>query len=303
MQTNMLAQLQQVIKIASFSKLRRFLHNPFKYLKAIGYRKLIYPIHHKPISIKTNLFYNKPMFIELPAATDIYLTGGKSHISEIALTAFLIKTLKINDCFLDIGAHYGYYTLLAAELTGTSGNVMAYEPAQSSFQILQKNTTDYHNISACQQALSFGGDTITFYEFDNLKSEYNTTNKESFEQTEWIGEATYKTNTVTATSIDDIVKTTANKPTVIKIDVEGGEYDVIKSGKQFLTTHKPIVIMEYACVARNNEPHKKAVLLLQDLGYIPNIINLDGSYTQVKNIDDYITTQQIESDNIAFIKA
>ncbi len=303
MQLRLFEQLQQVVQVASYSKLQRFLHNPIKYIKAIGYRKIVYPLYHKPYITHVLLFFNTKMVVALPASTDIYLAGGKTHISETKLAAFLIKQLKPNHCFLDIGAHYGYYTLLAAELVGNNGYVMAYEPTPYSFNILHMNVNTHNHIIACMQAVSYGEAHTTLYSFDNIKSEYNTINKASFEQTSWSKKARPIETIVIATSIDAIINTTTHKPNIIKIDVEGGEYNVIQGGQVFLHAHAPIVVMEYVCKARNNDSHAKAALLLTQMGYKTFAITTEGLCLSITNIDDYLTAQQLESDNIVFMKS
>lgn len=45
------------------------------------------------------------------------------------LTAFVRSCLAPGDTFIDVGANIGYYTLLAAHLTGPTGRVVAVEPA------------------------------------------------------------------------------------------------------------------------------------------------------------------------------
>lgn len=104
----LIKQLSEVEKIASSSKIRRLLDNPYKYLYAILFRQLAYSRKKREVIKTTTLFYGKKMKVALPASTDIYLTGGKSHDSEIRLARFLIQNLSGEEHFLDIGAHYGY---------------------------------------------------------------------------------------------------------------------------------------------------------------------------------------------------
>ena len=99
----LLEQIKQVEKIASASKIQRMLVHPFKYLFAILHRKLVYPFKGS-MSIKTTTFFEEEMHLLLPASTDIYLTGGKSHESEIRLAKFMIHNLVKGDCFVDVGA-------------------------------------------------------------------------------------------------------------------------------------------------------------------------------------------------------
>ncbi len=48
---------------------------------------------------------------------------------EPAQTALFCKVVKPGDVVYDVGAHFGYYTLLASKLVGTEGRVLAFEPS------------------------------------------------------------------------------------------------------------------------------------------------------------------------------
>jgi len=108
-------QFEKVENLAKGSKLRRLLQNPSKYIFAIFARKVIYPLFKRGIKQKTKLFFGKKITVTLPAGSDIYLTGGKAHDSEIRLTKFILKNLAQDDVFIDVGAHFGFFTRLASE--------------------------------------------------------------------------------------------------------------------------------------------------------------------------------------------
>jgi hypothetical protein len=108
----------QVEKIAKASKARRMLYSPAKYLYAILYRKILSHFLDLSTIIKVNTFFDRHMLIRFPAGTDIYLTGGKTDDAELRLTRFLFSELGPGDQFIDIGAHFGYYSLLASTCTG-----------------------------------------------------------------------------------------------------------------------------------------------------------------------------------------
>ncbi|MEZ4982586.1 MAG: hypothetical protein R2769_13585 [Saprospiraceae bacterium] len=114
--------------------------DPFKYLGAILHRQLVFPLQKKSWETKSKTFWGEEMILLLPSSTDIYLTGGKSHDSEIRLAKFLIHQLRPGDTFVDIGTHYGYFTLLALEIVGASGKVFSLEASPVNFSILEKNT-------------------------------------------------------------------------------------------------------------------------------------------------------------------
>jgi len=295
-------QLDSVEKIANYSKFRRLLHQPFKYISAILFRELIYPRNQKEKIVVCNLFYGRKMVVALPASTDIYLTGGKSHTSEIRLARFLILNLRAGDHFLDIGAHYGYFSLLGSEIVGASGQVFSFEPASKSHLLLQKNTANLANTTLFKKAISNSEEPLTFYEFPNLHSEYNASDVSQFEQEPWFEKSQPQKVTVDATTIDVITQSEHFYPEVIKIDVEGAEYDVIQGGMSFFQKYAPKIVMEYLEPNRKNETHQKALVLLKSLGYNTHIIGKDGKLIQLDDIDSYLISEKLESDNIVFVK-
>ncbi len=54
-------------------------------------------------------------------------------------TALVRALLRPGMCFVDVGANRGYYTLLAADLVGRHGRVVAFEPHPSLFRLLESN--------------------------------------------------------------------------------------------------------------------------------------------------------------------
>src|SRR5690606_8834209 len=136
--TNTLHQaVDRVERLARTSIRGRLAARPWRYLSALGYRKLVHPIFRAGWKVSTSTFFGARMQLLLPAATDVYLTGGKTHDSEIRLSRFLINRLKPGDSFVDVGAHFGFFTLLAAHLAGSDGRVWAFEAAPRNFHILE----------------------------------------------------------------------------------------------------------------------------------------------------------------------
>lgn len=299
---NFLASLKSVEKIANYPKIMRLGNNPYKYLLAMYHREFVYPRTKKERIVNISLFYGKKMRIALPASTDIYLTGGKSHSSEIRLAKFIILNLNNSDHFLDIGAHFGYFTLIASEMVGDNGKVLSFEPASKSFSLLQENIASLRNTKAFRKAISNSLTPITFYEFPNLQSEYNTSDITQFESEKWYNNAKAIKVEVESTSIDNITKDGLFNPQIIKIDVEGAEYNVISGGLTFFKTNSPLIVMEYLEPNRKNETHKKALNLLLSLGYNSYIIRNDGTIEPNSNIDNYLEAEKLESDNIVFRK-
>ena len=54
-------------------------------------------------------------------------------------TQLVLRYLRPGDCFFDVGANIGYYSVLAAAAVGPAGKVFAFEPEPRNFELLQKN--------------------------------------------------------------------------------------------------------------------------------------------------------------------
>lgn len=218
---NLIRKLDRVERIASASKFKRMLVHPFKYMNAIIFREVIYKQKKVEKKVLSKTFFDTEMKLLLPSSTDIYLTGGKSHDSEIRLAKFLINKLGSEDSFVDVGAHYGYFTLLGSKLVGNNGKVYSFEASPTTYRILYENTCHKSNIRALNLAISDEVSIIQFYEFPNLYSEYNTLDVNQFEDESWFSE--YKPNEVSIQSVilDDFLSDEKVKPKIFKIDVEG----------------------------------------------------------------------------------
>lgn len=299
---NLINSLASVERIAKKNKINRMINNPVKYIFSIMYRDFIYPFRKKEIVIKTKLFNGSPIIIALPASTDIFLTGGKSHISEIRLAKYLIKNLHSDSTFIDVGAHYGYFSLIASNIV-KDGKVYSFEPSSKSFNILKRNVSSITNVTIFNKAVSQGNTPIAFYEFDNLHSEYNSTQISQFENEDWFKAIKPNMQKIDSISLSTFCTDNSIYPDIIKIDVEGFENEVIKGAENLLTSSKkkPIVILEYLEPKRGNAAHKEAFSLLSRWWYSSNIISDSGDLIPENDIDGYLLKHSLESDNIVFI--
>ena len=276
--------------------------HPFKYFNAILFRELVYKKTRREKEVVCSTFFNSKMHIFLPSSTDIYLTGGKSHSSEIRLAKFLINFLNNNDIFIDVGAHYGYFSLLASKLVGKSGKVIAFEASPTTYKILQKNESNFENIIVYNLAVSDEEKQLTFYEFPNLYSEYNSLDIDQFKDKYWFSEYTPKSVRIKSILIADFIEEKKINPNIIKIDVEGAEFRVINGLRKYLINNSPMIVMEYLSTNRSNEEHIKAERLLKSLGYQSFLINNNGEPQETESITKYLDTHNLESDNILFMK-
>lgn len=300
--TMLLERIARLEYLASGSKLRRLLANPLRYLNAISFKEFVYPRTQKERLVQTEIITGDKIDVLLPAATDIYLTGGKTHSSEVRLARFLVQHLRSGDCFWDIGAHYGYFSLIAAQLVGAQGSVLSIEAAPKTYAVLMKNAGLKANIDTMNLAVAAESGSIKFYQFPNKYSEYNTLDISQYKHEEWLKQVDVEEVEIPALSLYELYVQTSKVPNLIKIDVEGGEAAAIQGAKQLLEQFAPGIVMEYLEEARNNEAHKEAAQMLLEHGYNAMAIAESGSLLPLENIDAYLYTNGLDSDNIVFIK-
>ena len=296
-----LQALAAVEKAARGSHRHRLAFAPARYLWGMFYSKFLYPLNHRSLRRKAPLFFGGDMEVLLPAGLDIYLLGAKTHDSEIRLARFLIRHLGEGMTMLDVGAHFGFFSRLGAQLVGQAGRVLAVEAAGNTFQALQRNIAGHPAIEAIRVAASDAEGTAVFYEFPALFSEYNTMDKGQFEDAAWNRNVEPQAIKVPARRMDHLMVEKRCPAQFIKVDVEGAEAQVVAGLEQWLATpHARWLAMEYLAEERHNDSHRRAVLLMAQHGWLPFSIQADGSLLACPDIEAYLKERTLDSDNIIF---
>lgn len=176
--------------------------------------------------------------------------------------AYLEKVLSPGKIFIDAGANFGVYTLVASKLVGDTGKVIAFEPTAHSFAILQQNIDLNHssNVRALQIALAETRSRAWLnYGWDPVG---NWLSRNSF--------CGHDGEEVQTETLDELLEENGiDHVAAIKIDVEGAEELVLRGAIGCLTSQSPIVIFEFnpGCAARIGLSPWGARDLLASLGY------------------------------------
>jgi precorrin-6B methylase 2 len=85
--------------------------------------------------------------------------GGQQALGRAyePMTTLAFHTLvQPGDRVVDVGAHVGYFTLLAARLCGPNGRVFAFEPHPDNFRLLERNIRENgaENVTAVRKAVA-----------------------------------------------------------------------------------------------------------------------------------------------------
>lgn len=172
-----------------------------------------------------------------------YRTHYIDHDYEKFSLQILKNNLNADKIFLDIGAHYGAYSLYAAKAAGSK--VIAIEPVSENFDLLNQNvktnhlekliTTHNYAISDANGEAEFNipwaSDSAGFYEHPNAE--------------------TIRKQKVQVRKIDDLVG--KSRVDVIKIDTEGHEVSVLQGMAKTLKNNpqaKLIIELNPECLKR-----------------------------------------------------
>jgi FkbM family methyltransferase len=192
----------------------------------------------------------------LPVGSGLYVHPGElvgaiyfeRDSYEPTTTRFVMEHLKQGQTFIDIGANYGYFTMLAAALVGESGKVVAFE-ANPKLQKMVKMSSERNGyqgrIFSADIALSdTNQDKVTFF----VSTDPNQTGISTMHP--WQGHikagnlSSGHTITVKTVRFDDWAQHAGlNAIHMIKLDVEGAELQVLRGMGESLKRFKPRYIV------------------------------------------------------------
>jgi FkbM family methyltransferase len=202
------------------------------------------------------------MHVILPEALslELYLNGR----FEEGLTTFLLDRLRPKMTFFDVGAHFGYFTLLASHLVGPEGSVHAFEPTPSTFAVLESNATKPNVTLRCAAVWSHE-DELDLRDFGVGRSMFN-----SLYAPRLASDAPYSTIRVPAVALDDYVEETGVIPDFVKIDAESAEMSIIEGMTRTIDRHGPLITVEVGDLTDDQPLSSRALLeRLTEKGYSP----------------------------------
>jgi len=224
---------------------------------------------------------NKGLFFYMNHNTNLeYLTGEY----EETLTKILINNVGAGSVIFDVGAHYGYHSLMFSELSGRTGRIFTFEPDRHNYQILQKNVekNSILNIATFRLAVSDYSGVIDF-----------TNNSNSYANTAVSGSPIFSNSEITKVSCVDldhfVIEEKLERVDFIKIDIEGHELNALKGAENTLLNYRPDI---YLATHDNHFPgvSEKCLLFLKKLGYKSQQVSVTIQSNQMK---DYFLSHDI----------
>jgi FkbM family methyltransferase len=199
-------------------------------------------LNEKPIYIQAKTFWGAEMHLfprNEVVSSKIYSFG----LFEPELTVFFIDFLYDGATVMDIGAHIGFFSMLASELVGKRGKVLSFEPTPSTMEVLDLNLRPYPQHEIIAKAAWSSNTQLDFHDYGIQYSAYNTAVSDRLnpEEKKEVTESLIKVGTVT---LDTFCAERSIRPDLIKIDAESAEMQVLQGMVNLMNTVRPVVTIE-----------------------------------------------------------
>jgi FkbM family methyltransferase len=170
------------------------------------------------------------------------------------------RMVKQGSVVIDMGAHVGFYSLLASELVGQGGRVIAIEPLLKNLRALKAHLAMNHvmNVAVLEMAVSDECQTAAF-----LATENSSMGRLSSD-----GAMAVETVTLDYLFLNGLIP----RPDCIKMDIEGEETAALKGAQTLLAEAHPIIFL----AAHGFDKKQECCDLLANIGYGLTIVR-DGS--------------------------
>jgi len=181
---------------------------------------------------------------------------------------FLDRLLKPGMVFVDVGANDGYYTLFASRRVGPGGRVVSVEPSSRERGHLERNIArnGIANVEIVPAALGASAGHADLHLAHGVHTGHNTLGRFAHDDV-----VPAKVERVPLETLDAVVTRLAlPRVDVVKIDVEGGEANVIAGARALLAAMRPVLMMEVSDSALRAQGSSEAALLevlRGELGY------------------------------------
>lgn len=174
---------------------------------------------------------------------------------------------------VDIGAHYGSYTLPLAQLVGGAGKVVAVEPARHALGVLRHNIAmnGLRNVEIQPVALGDRESTAALH----LHGDLSRASLNDFT------DGGVGSEQVPVRRLDDVI---TSRVAFVKIDVEGYELPALQGATRILSEDRPRVLFELqpAAATRAGLAPFGVWELLAGLGYRFVQLGVDGQLTELR---------------------
>ena len=187
---------------------------------------------------------------------------GRYH--EWPLQLLMSKALRPGDTFVDIGANLGLVALRAAGLVGAGGVVRAFEPNPEVYPRLEWHVTRNALNHVKTSVLALGKQCG----LATLRLNSVNTGTGSLADLPWTRDGG-RDHVCTVERADAALADLPDRPTMIKIDVEGFECEVLLGMNRLIRRHRPLLVCEVniGCLKAAGSGLRRLLLMTEQWGF------------------------------------
>ncbi len=190
---------------------------------------------------------------------------GEPHVRR-----WLAEQLKPGSVFFDVGAHHGWVSMWALMLIGPRGMVFSFEPSPSNLSILEWHRTINRLARWTIVATAVSDEDAVqrpFYLVDSGDSPMNSLTSGA-PGTVLMNGRLVETVSIQTVSLDAYCERVGVRPHLVKIDVEGAEYLVLRGAAKLLhESHPALILAVHPYWLPSGQSPVQIVDLLQSHGY------------------------------------
>ena len=227
--------------------------NPYSYRIALQYcqnnalRKIIffvgmYVVRYCPFLNNKKIKYLGKTFVNWNGNSYLYQFLYLNQTYEYSIYRYMISKLQSGNVLIDVGANEGFFPILCSDLLGKYGKSYAIEANPENVKLMHQNIreNDIHNIVTISGALfkKKGKGILYNCHTNKMWSSINKAHPDCL---------SYSKNNISMYTLDDMVlhyNIDISKIKIIKIDVEGGELNVLHGAKKLINSCKADWIIE-----------------------------------------------------------
>lgn len=216
---------------------------------------------------------------------------------EMWLTQFMARFVKPGMVVADVGANYGYFSVLLADLVGPAGHLYAVEPNPAAAASLRRSLAlngFYHNTTVVEAAAGAadGGELRLLVPPEEPKNALLIGPDEVFPAS--VGTV----HSVPCRSLDSITAG-HDRLDFMKIDAEGAEEQIYRGMAGLLDKHRPAIVLEFNA-ARYADARGFLELIQQTY---PALRYIDYSGLALSVTADQVVTEKFGEDWLLFLQA